>query len=383
MSRTRVLLCWMKLSFFLLALSAFAFTTPFAAQAEPGPWPAEKANAWSKAQPWLVGANFGPSTAINQLEMWQAETFDVETIDRELGWAESLGMNSMRVFLHNLLWEQDKDGFLKRMDQFLGLCSKHKIGVMFTLLDSVWDPDPKVGKQREPQKGLHNSGWVQAPGRVILSDAKQHDALKPYVFGVINHFKNDARVHVWDLINEPENDNRSSYGKSEPANKKEMALELTKKCFLWAREAAPSQPLTVGVWIGNWGDPAKLSAIEKLSLEQSDVISFHNYGPLDHLKKCVDNLRRYQRPILCTEYMARPMGSTFDPHLAYLKEQKVAAYNWGFVAGKTNTIYPWDSWQKRYETEPPVWFHDIFRADGTAYRPEEVTFIRKVTGKTP
>jgi hypothetical protein len=147
------------------------------------------------------------------------------------------------------------------------------------------------------------------------------------------------------------------------------------------RAADPSQPLTAGVWIGNWGDPEKLSAMERFCLEQSDVISFHCYGNLDEMKKCVQHLRRYKRPILCTEYMARPNGSTFDPILSYLKEQKVGAYNWGFVAGKTQTIYPWDSWTKPYTAKPKVWFHDIFRKDGTPYDAKEVEFIKRVTGK--
>ena len=208
----------------------------------------------------------------------------------------------------------------------------------------------------------------------------RHDELKPYVQGVIGHLKDDKRVHAWDLFNEPDNTNGNSYGKSEPKNKPRLALQLLKKEFAWAREIDPSQPLTTGVWIGNWGDEAKLSPMEQLQLDQSDVISFHNYGKLDGLKKCVEHLRRYNRPLLCTEYMARPAGSRFDPILGYLKEQKVAAYNWGFVAGKTQTIYPWDSWQKQYTAEPPLWFHDIFRADGTAYDPKEVEYIKRTTG---
>ena len=112
----------------------------------------------------------------------------------------------------------------------------------------------------------------------------------------------------------------------------------------------------------------------------SDVISFHNYGPVADLGKHIEQLRRFHRPILCTEYMARPNGSPFDPNLGYMKAQGVAAYNWGFVSGKTQTTYPWDSWQKQYAGEPPVWFHDIFRPDGAAYRPEETAYIRSVTG---
>lgn len=350
-------------------------------------WSADKANEWYEGQPWLVGANFGPSTAINQLEMWQADTFDLETIDRELGWAEDLGFTSMRVFLHHLLWEQDKEGFLKRMEQFLDVAEKHKIGVMFVLFDSVWDPNPALGKQREPQKGLHNSGWLQSPGKADLLNKDRHALLEAYVKGVVGHFKDDQRVQVWDIWNEPDNMNNNSYGKDKlkqepPMEVKHKAVEeLLDKSFTWAREAGATQPLTSGLWLGGHkADPDRLIPIEKVQLAQSDVISFHTYEGLEGTKQWVQRLREHGRPILCTEYMARPQGSHFDPILGYFKEEKIGAYNWGFVAGKTNTIYPWDSWQNPYPEEPEVWFHDIFRPDGTPYDEKEVNYIKRLTG---
>jgi hypothetical protein len=132
-------------------------------------WSEERANAWYAQQPWPVGANFLPSTAINELEMWQAESFDTATIDRELGWAEGIGMNTMRVFLHNLVWEQDPKGFDHRVDEFLAIAARHHIRPVFVLFDSCWDPRPKLGPQHPPIPGVHNSGWVQAPGAEILS----------------------------------------------------------------------------------------------------------------------------------------------------------------------------------------------------------------------
>ncbi len=347
----------------------------------PGPWSVEKAAAWEQKHGWLVGCNFSPAYAINELEMWQPDTFDLTASDRELGWAESLGFNSVRVFLHNKLWDQDSKGFLKRMDAFLGVADKHHIGVMFVLFDSCWDPFPQTGKQREPYPHRHNSGWVQAPGQDILKDPARHDSLKPYVVGVLKRFRNDRRIHAWDLFNEPDNDNRNSYGKVELPGKPEFALMLLKKVVGWAREVGPSQPLTVDVWYGQWDDDSKLNPMQKFSLDNSDVISFHNYGKPEELTQRIADLRRYHRPIVCTEYMARPQGSQFDPNLGLMKSQNVAAYNWGFVSGKTQTIYPWDSWQKEYTAEPPVWFHDIFRPEGSAYRLEEVAYIRSVTGK--
>ena len=349
--------------------------------AEPGQrWSEEKAAEWYKQIGWQVGCNFIPSTAINQLEMWQADTFDPKTIERELGWAASLGFNSVRVFLHHLCWEQDREGFLKRMDEFLAIADRHKIKVMFVPLDGVWDPFPKLGRQREPRPHVHNSGWVQSPGAEVLRDPARHDEMEGYIRGVIEHFKSDRRVCAWDLFNEPENPNKSSYGKVELPNKAAMALALLEKSFRWARQVNPAQPLTSGVWMGNWPDAAKLSPMERLQLEQSDIISFHTYNKLEEVKPCVENLRRYKRPILCTEYMSRGSGSTFDPLLDYLKEHKVAAYNWGLVNGKTQTIYPWDSWTQKYTAEPKLWFHDIFRSDGRPYDVKEVENIKDTIG---
>jgi hypothetical protein len=350
-------------------------------------WSAEQAQTWGKGTPWLVGANYSPASAINQLEMWQADTFDPKQIDKELAWAESLGFNSVRVFLHHLLWEQDSEGLLKRMDQFLDIAQRHKVGVMFVLFDSVWDPHPKLGKQRDPQKGVHNSGWVQSPGAADLKDPTRHSLLEAYVKGVVGRFKSDKRVHVWDVWNEPDNMNDNSYGKNklkqEPLDKQSLTLELLSKSFEWSRSAEPSQPLTSGLWLGGHkADPSKLIPIERVQLEQSDVISFHTYGKLPDVKKWVENLSKYDRPLLCTEYMARPQGSTFDPVLGYFKDQKIAAYNWGFVAGKTNTIFAWNTWQTpEKKDEPTVWFHDIFRQDGSPFDPKEVEYIKRVTGK--
>jgi len=342
-------------------------------------WQAEQANKWYASQPFLVGSNFITSSAINELEMWQPDTFDLPTIDRELGWAQELGMNTMRVFLHNLLWQQDSDGFLRRMDQFLQVADKHHIRIMFVLLDSVWDPSPKLGKQRQPRPHVHNSGWVQAPGAEILKDEPRWNReLKPYVVGVIGHFRNDKRILMWDLMNEPDNEN-PPYKAQELANKAELALRLLREEWQWARSAEPAQPLTSGVWKGDWESDDKLSPMASLQLQNSDVITFHSYEPPDEMTRRIQSLHRFGRPIVCTEYMARPRGSTFASILPLLKAEKVGAYNWGFVNGKSQTIYPWDSWEKTYTAEPPLWFHDIFRSDGSPYDPKEVALIKQLT----
>jgi hypothetical protein len=343
-------------------------------------WTEERANQWYAKQPFLVGANFLPSNAVNELEMWQADTFDAKEIDRELGWAEQIGMNTMRVFLHNLVWEQDSAGFQKRIDRFLSIAASHHIKPMFVLFDSCWDPSPKLGPQRPPIPGVHNSGWVQAPGKAMLADPAQYPRLKAYVEGVVGAFANDQRVLAWDVWNEPDNDNGSSYGKLEPPNKRELVLVLLPQVFAWARSAHPVQPLTSGIWNGDWSSLDRMSPMARLQIEQSDVISFHNYAWPEEFEMRVHQLEQFHRPLICTEYMARGAGSTFDTILPIAKKNHVAAINWGLVKGRSQTYLPWDSWQHPYINETPiVWFHDVFYEDGRLYRSREAELIRKAT----
>ena len=343
-------------------------------------WTEKQANDWYAGQPWLVGSNYIPATAINELEMWQKETFDPQRIDLELGWAESIGLNTMRVFLHDLPWRQDPQGFRQRIDTFLQIADKHHIRPLFVLFDSCWDPHPKLGKQHDPKPGVHNSGWLQSPGAPALEDPAEYPRLEAYVKGVVGAFANDRRVLGWDLWNEPDNMNEESYEQSEPKDKVTRVLALLPQAFDWARSVKPSQPLTSGVWQdGDWSQVKTLKPIAKIQIEMSDVLSFHNYDKPEEFRKRIIWLEPYRRPILCTEYMARKNGSTFEGILPIAKEYHVAAINWGLVAGKTQTYLPWDSWKQPYTgRQPTVWFHEIFRTDGTPYRSEETTFIKQI-----
>jgi hypothetical protein len=361
---------------------AFALVASGALHAQTQRWSEEKAKSWYDQQAWLVGSNYIPADAINQLEMWQAQSFNPAQIDKELGWAESLGMNTMRVFLHDLLWQEDSEGFKKRIGQFLEISSRHHIKPLFVLFDSCWDPDPKLGVQHPPIPGVHNSGWVQSPGRVALTDPAQEGRLKSYVTGVVGAFANDDRVLGWDVWNEPSNTNHGSYFKLEPSNKPELVEALLPNVFAWARDGHPSQPLTSGVWDIDFENGEPLTKTQQIQLEDSDVISFHNYGWPESFEKEVIILQKFHRPLICTEFMARGAGSTFDTVLPVAKKYKVAAINWGFVAGKTQTYYPWDSWRHPYILDQPtLWFHEVLHPDGKPYREAEVKLIRDLTGR--
>ncbi len=342
-------------------------------------WTAERSNQWMEKNGWLVGCNYIPSNAINQLEMWQAETFSPELIEKELGWAADLGFNTVRVFLHNLLWEQDSEGFLARIDNFLSIAYRHKIRTMLVLFDAVWNPFPKLGVQPVPKHNVHNSGWVQSPGYDVLNNPAAYDGLHNYVHGVVSHFKNDDRVLMWDLYNEPDNMNLASYKDDDYIiHKAELSMALLKKTIGWVRAINPEQPITMAPWQNDWSCDTRITALDNYMFSHSDIVSFHCYENRAGMEKRIKDIQRYGRPMVCTEYMARPLESTFEDILPLFKQYNIGAYNWGFVAGKSQTHCPWDSWQIRYEQEPELWFHDIFRENGEPYRQEEVLFLKSL-----
>jgi hypothetical protein len=324
-------------------------------------WDHDKAVVWYAQEPWLRGCDFIPSTAINQLEMWQADSFDTATIDRELGYAESIGLNCMRVFLHHAAWQEDAMGFKERMAQYLDIASRHGVATIFVFFDDCWNESYHTGTQPMPKPGIHNSGWLRDPGKLLYDDPTIVEVLEKYVKDVLTGFKDDRRIVLWDLYNEPGN---SDYG-----NK---SLPLLEKIFRWAREINPSQPLSSGVWND------RLSDLNAFQLSQSDIITYHNYEDEKGHRRCIDTLKRYERPMICTEYMARLRNSLFFNIMPLLKSEHIGAISWGLVSGKTNTKYAWDM-PMPDGAEPKVWFHDIFRADGQPYDPKETAFIRSLT----
>lgn len=362
---------------FVFAIVALSFAVEAHGNAARLRWTEEQAWSYMRAQPWPLGSNFLPADAINQLEMFQAATFDAAEIDKEFGWAESAGMSTMRVFLHDLLWQQDAEGFKNRIDTLLGVAAKHHIKPVLVLFDSCWDPDPKLGPQHPPIPGVHNSGWVQSPG-VALGDATNNARFEAYVKGVVGTFANDDRILAWDVWNEPDNPGGGNYTNNLP-DKIDRVERLLPQVFAWARSVGPRQPLTSGVWThDSWADPNAWSGTEKSQLTESDIISFHDYSWPENFESRVNDLEKLHRPLLCTEYMARGAGSTIDGVLQFAAAHNVGMINWGLVQGKMQTYLPWDSWQVPYVGRAPmVWFHDLFYADGRPYRPREIEILRK------
>ena len=325
-------------------------------------WTVEEANSWYAKQGWIVGCNYTPSTAVNQIEMWHKDTYDAATIEKELGWAKELGFNSMRVFLHSLVWQNDPEGLKSRMNNYLSISTKYGIKTMFVFFDDCWNPEAQYGFQPEPQKGVHNSLWKQDPIVSKRTDTTVlYKKMELYVKDILNTFKNDDRILLWDLYNEPGNSNHLT-----------TSLPLVKKVFKWAREVNPSQPLTSGIWRLDFYD------LNKFQLENSDVITYHCYHPAERHQDWIYMMNAYRRPVICTEWMGRRFESTFEKVMPMLKNQHIGAYCWGFVAGKTNTIFAWDD-PRPDGKEPSVWFHDILRVDGTPYSIKEIETIKSLT----
>jgi len=325
-------------------------------------WAANRAWNWYQLRPWLCGFNFVSSTAVNSTQMWQGETFDLETINRELGWAEKIGFNSCRVFLQYLVWQNDPNGFTERIDQFLEVADKHKIFVIFCLFDdcAYSGKEPSLGRQDDPIPGVHNSGWTPSPGHNRVIDKSVWPQLEEFVTTIVSHYSKDQRILAWDIYNEPGN---SGMG--------DKSLSLLGQAFQWARRGKPEQPLTSAVW------NRSLQSITKTTLELSDIITFHNYDDLSAVQKQVSYFKSYKRPLICTEWMARHRDSFFQTHLPFFKQEKIDCYSWGLVNGKTQTHFPWGSPQGA--PEPALWFHDLLHPDGKPYRQEEIEIIRQNT----
>lgn len=326
-------------------------------------WSAERARAWYEQQPWLVGCNFLPSTASNQLEMWQGDTFDLATIRRELGWASGLGMNCVRTYLHDLAWSQDPAGFLERVDRFLDAAAAAGIRPVLVLFDDCWNDDPAAGPQAEPIPGVHNSRWARSPGSRATLDPQEWLRLEDYVRAVVGRFAADPRVLMWDLYNEPGNSGMGA-----------KSLPLLRAAFGWARASGPSQPLTAGVWAGG----VEFQALNEFQIANSDVVTFHNYDGAQRLRTQIDGLALRGRPLVCTEWLRRGHSEVAEC-LPVFAATGVGCINWGLVRGRSNTVFPWGSAQGA--PVPARWFHDLLEPDGTPHDPAEAASFREWTAR--
>ena len=326
-------------------------------------WSEEKANEWYEQQSWPVGFNYIPANAISYTEMWMPYNFNPELINAELVLAESVGFNCLRITLPFVVWEHDPKSFKMLLNDFLEICDKHGIKVMPSLFDDcTFGADPKLenpwyGKQPDILKGWYANGWTPSPGHDMVRDPKTWLRLERYVKDIIATFKNDPRIWVWDLYNEPTNGGLGN-----------VSLPLATEVFTWAREIAPSQPLTIGQWNDN-------NELNEIIYKNSDIITFHDYGDSRHLADHILSLKKYGRPIINTEWLNRVSGSIISTCLPVFQKENVGCMLWGLVNGKTQTHLHW-GWRPG-DGEPEVWQHDLFYNDHTIYDEKEITLLRK------
>lgn len=327
-------------------------------------WSAAAAQIWFSKQAWPLGFNYIPSTAINTTEMWQKETFDPATIEREMSAARKVGFNTARVFLQYLVWEDDPAGLKARMRTLMAIGARNHIRIIWVFFDDCTFStvtDPHLGKQPDVIRGEYANGWTPSPGEARVLDRSAWPNLKNYVTDLISTFRLDQRILAWDLYNEP--------GNSKMENK---SLPLLKAVFGWARSTNPSQPVTAGIW------NRKLIDIERVILENSDIVTFHNYGNSAAMTEEINDLSRQGRPMICTEWLARQTGSTVANILPILHDRQVGGIIWGLVNGKMQTNYHWGS--RAGSPAPALWQHDIFRPDMSYYDPAEIALFQRYAG---
>jgi hypothetical protein len=349
-----------KIFFSILFMAAVSFAIQATAQDSTQRWSEEKAWNWYHQQPWLCGFNYIPAYAINYTAMWDKTSFDANAIDKELALAEKTGMNVLRAVLQYAVYADDADYFLKTLNKFLTICDKHHIKMVPALFDDCVfgiNSDPHVGKQPEPLKGWYAWAWSPSPGHSMVVDTTTYPKLGAYVKAVMGRFKNDQRILFWDLYNEPTNGGLGT-----------TTLALLKKVVEWARSVQPSQPMSIDVFDRN-------KRLNDIVFAASDIITFHNYGNKEELIKQINELKEHNRPVINTEWMNRPNGSTIDANLSVFYNKKVGCMLWGLVNGKTQTDLPWG--HRPGDPAPKVWQHDLYRGDFTPYDKNEIETLKK------
>ena len=350
---------------------ANAGTGAFLASDDPLPrgrrWTLARAREWGRANPWYCGFNHVPANAINDVEIWAKETFSPELIRSEFKLATGLGFNCVRIFLQYKVYEADPVWFREAFERYVKLADEAKLKVMPVLFDdcSFWPAtDPQLGKQTDPLPGWGMWGWVPSPGHTMVVDYRTHGALEKYVKDIISRYKDDPRIFIWDLYNEPTNSMRDH-------KLRRYSIDLMHKCFRWAREIAPSQPLTVACF--RPVDPV----FDKIAMAESDIITFHFYGNAAGTRKKIAEMSVAGRPIICTEWLFRPSGCDVPNILCIYKETGIGCMLWGLVNGKAQTHLPNGEFTPNFKGP---WKHDLFHSDHRPYNTRDLELIREAIG---
>lgn len=319
----------------------------------------------------------------NRIDQWQSYGFEerLETTEKELTLMEELGYNAVRILPEFFVWNNEHDGFMKRFDRYLDVCAKHGMSCMVILANDCMPPKgarvDRLGEQTVDW-GYHGGRKVSQHGRFsdigfhVLDDPETAPKYFEMVREIVETYKNDERINIWNVYNEVGNSNR-----------RDITLKNLKKILEIVRSIDPIQPLTCETWSLGTQSVEELPEVERYALEHSDLISYHSYSTYDINIQQIHTLKQFERPILCTEWLARCLHNNVQEMFPLFYLEKIGCYNWGFVAGKYQTTEPWNGLWQDYEKNPGLdidftkWFHDLYRPSFRPYDPKETELITR------
>ncbi len=349
-------------------------------------WSAESANRWYEKLPWLRGCNFIGSDCANRFDMWQSYRAREKllTAERELALCQELGFNTVRIWIIFEAWLNEPEFFMEMLESYLTLCADHKLSVMLCLTNEEDLPrgefeafeGRKVGEQ-EYALGYHQGRFPESPKAAArprwhyAQSPKLAPAFWQMIREIVTRYAEDERILCWNVYNEP------------GAALDEACVPILERMFQVVRSLDPSQPLTADVWRGLGDNDWPLHREEAIALQNSDIISFHNYQPFPEFCKAVDQFRTHGRPLFCTEWLHRICHNEVRDTYPLMYIANIANYCWGFVVGKTQTNEPWElTWEQYENPDIPTdydftkWQHDLFRPSLRPYDPRETELIR-------
>lgn len=273
----------------------------------------------------IRGANYVPSWASTSIGAWK--NYDPEQTDRELGYAERLRLNSVRVFLQYVAYEDDPAGFVRKLEDFVGRCDRRGIRPLFVLFDSCFGDEPSMAKIDSPT-------WVNNPGFSRLGD---RPALERYVRSVVAPFRGDPRVLGWDVMNEP----MADFNHVTRAER-DAIWDFVRHFCAFTKRIDPTHPITVG--------EAVVEYLQKTA-GHVDFLSVHSYAAdAEGFKQDLDLARRYGKssgkPVVVTECGNPGAGQKYEMVFDVLGKEKLGFYFWELMIGKiqfrsmAGLIYP-------------------------------------------
>lgn len=356
-----------------------------------GRWSKERVWKWYNERPWIRGCNYMSRDCANRIDQWQEHGFEerFETTCEELKLAAETGFNSIRIIPEFYVWLKEHDGFMQRLERYVAAADKFGISCMVVFGNDCCPPKEEalnrlhLGEQHvdwgyHGGRKISQHGRFEGAGYSVLDDPETAEKFYEFVREIVEKYKNDERIIIWDVFNEPGNSRRYS-----------MSHLHMKKFFEIIRKIDPIQPLTAGIFsVSGYFDYGKLPEIEKFGLENSDIISYHNYNSYINNVLELKRLKEFERPVINTEWLNRCAGNNVEEMFPLFFLEKVGCYNWGFVAGKYQTYEPWNTiwddlksgaeYAKNYDFTK--WLHDLYRPSLNPYNPKEIEIIKTICG---